>query len=215
MPQEGAERPFPYLLVTLLLALTIERDLTPFLSHGWFSGRHQPRSCTYPTRTPHARQRTHSHAAGQRVTGRDLSQNNRIAHPAKSLAMIKGSATAHTLGPQGPRMKVAEATTHLRVIQSTNPYDTGLPRGYSHTWPICRCASPATKALSLSHQSFAYYLTGVLNASIGFQALHLTHPSTALQPATRAVTKAWAPQGGYVPPYPLEPSVRHGPTMVL
>ena len=41
------------------------------------------------------------------------------------------------------------------------------------------------------------YLTGVLNASIGFQALHLTHPTTALQPATRAVNKAWAAHGGW------------------
>ena len=46
-------------------------------------------------------------------------------------------------------------------------------------------------------QSLAYYLTGVLNASIGFQALHLTHPTTAPQPATRAVTKAWAAHGGW------------------
>ena len=37
----------------------------------------------------------------------------------------------------------------------------------------------------------------VLNASIGFQALHLTHPTTALQPATRAVTKAWAAHRGW------------------
>ena len=32
---------------------------------------------------------------------------------------------------------------------------------------------------------------------MGFQALHLTHPTTALQPATRAVTKAWAAHGGW------------------
>ena len=56
---------------------------------------------------------------------------------------------------------------------------------------------PTTKALSLSHQSLAYYLTGVLNASIGFQALHLTHPTTALQPATLAVTRTWAAHGGW------------------
>ena len=46
-------------------------------------------------------------------------------------------------------------------------------------------------------QSLAYYPNGVLNASIGFQALHLTHPTTALRPATRAVTKAWAAHGGW------------------
>ena len=91
-----------------------------------------------------------------------------------------------------------EASTHLGVIQTTNPEDTTLsPKLQSHLAGLPRYASPATKALSLSHQSVAYYLTGVLNASVGFQALHLTHPTTALQPATRAVTKAWAAHGGW------------------
>ena len=94
-------------------------------------------------------------------------------------------------------MQVLEATTHLGVIQTANPEDTTLPpKLQSHLAHPPRYASPATKALSLSHQSLAYYLTGVLNASIGFQALHLTHPTTTLQPATHAVTKAWAAHGG-------------------
>ena len=122
-----------------------------------------------------------------------LSRNNLIVHPTKSVAMIRESAAAPTLGPQGPPMQVLETTTHLGVIQTANPEDTTLPpKLQSHLAHLPRYASSATKALSLSHQSLAYYLTGVLNASIGFQALHLTHPTTALQPATRAVTKAWA-----------------------
>ena len=84
------------------------------------------------------------------------------------------------------------------VIKTTNPDDTTLPpKLQSHLAHLQRYASPATKALPLSHESLAYYLTGVLNASMGFQALHLTQPTTALQPATRAVTKAWAAQGGW------------------
>ena len=72
------------------------------------------------------------------------------------------------------------------------------------TWPIPPgYASQATKALSLSHQSLAYYLTGVLNASKGFQALHLNHPTIALQPATRAVTKAWAAHWGWPTSIPI------------
>ena len=86
----------------------------------------------------------------------------------------------------------------LRAVQAANPEDATLPpKLQSHLAHLPRYASPTTKALSLSHQSLAYYLTGVLNASIGFQALHLTHPTTALQPATRAVTKAWAAHGGW------------------
>ena len=155
--------------------------------------------------TPHER---HTADAGPTVTQQAndlldvtisyLSRNNLIVHPTKSVAMIKGSATAHTLGPQGPSMQVVEATTHLTVIQTANPEDTTLPpRLQSHLAHLPRYASPATKALSPSHQSLAYYLTGVLNASTGFKALHLTHPTTALQPATHAVTKAWAAQGGW------------------
>ena len=132
------------------------------------------------------------------VTISYLSRNNLIVHPTKSVAMIKGSATAPTLRPQGPPMQVVETATHLGVIQTANPEDTTLPpKLQSHLIHLPRYVSPATKALSLSHQSLAYYLTGVLNASIGFQALHLTHPTTALQPATRAVTKAWAAHGGW------------------
>ena len=95
-------------------------------------------------------------------------------------------------------MQVVTTTTHLGIIQAANPEDATLPpKLQSHLAHLPRYASPTTKALSLSHQSLAYYLTGVLNASIGFQALHLTHPTTALQPATRAVTKAWAAHGGW------------------
>ena len=126
-----------------------------------------------------------------------LSRNNLIVHPTTLVALIEGSATAPTLGPQGPPMHVLEATTHLGVIRTTNPEDTTLhPKVQSHLAKLSECESPATKALSLSHQSQAYYLMGVLNASIGFQAQHLTHPTTALQPTTRAVTKAWAAHGG-------------------
>ena len=129
------------------------------------------------------------------VTISYVSQNNLIVHPTKSVAMIKGSATPPTLGPQGPPMQVVTATTHLVVIQAANPEDaTPPPKLQSHLAHLPRYASPTTKALSLSHQSLAYYLTGVLNASIG---LHLTQPTTALEPATRAVTKAWAAHGGW------------------
>ena len=133
-----------------------------------------------------------------------LPRNNLIVHPTKSVAMIRRSATALTLGPRGPPMHVVEATTHLGVIQTTNPDNPIFPsKLQSHLAHLPRCAFPATKALSLSHQSLAYYLTGVLNASIVFQALHVTHPPTALQPATRAVTKAWPANGGWPTSIPV------------
>ena len=117
-----------------------------------------------------------------------LSRNDPIAPPTTLVAMIKGSATAPTLGPQGPPMQVVGATPYLGVIQPANAEDTAPPpKLQSHLAHLPRYVSPATKALSLPHQSLAYYLTGVLKASIGLQALHLTHPTTALQPSTRVV----------------------------
>ena len=56
-----------------------------------------------------------------------LPHSSLIVHPTKSVVMIKGSAAAPTLGSQGPPMHVVQATTHLGVIQTTNPDDTTLP----------------------------------------------------------------------------------------
>ena len=207
VPQGGAEGPFLYLLVTLPLALAIEQDypayapypllspLVGFADDTKLTVAHTPHEPHAPDPGPTVTQQANDLLD---VTVSYLSHNNLIVHPTRSVAMIKGSATPPTLGPQGPPMQVVTTTTHLGVVQAANPEDATLPpKLQSHLAHLPRYASPTTKALSLSHQSLAYYLTGVLNASIGFQALHLTHPTTALQPATRAVTKAWAANGGW------------------
>ena len=207
VPQGGAEGPFLYLLVTLRLALTIEQDYPAYAPYPLLSplvGFADDTSLTVAD-TPHE---PHTQDPGPTVTQQAndfldvtisyLSRNNLIVHPTNAVAMIKGSATPPTLGPQGPPMQVVTTTTHLGVMQAANPEDATLPpRLQSQLAHPPRYASPTTKALSLSHQSLAYYLTGVLNASIGFQALHLTHPTTPLQPATRALTKTWAAHGGW------------------
>ena len=212
VPQGGAEGPFLYLLVTLFLALAIEQDypayapylllspLVGFTDDTNLTVAHTPHETDAPDTGPTVTQQANDLLG---VTVSYLSHNNLIVHPTTSVAMIKGSATPPTLGPQGPPMHVVTTTTHLGVIQAANPEDTTLPpKLQSHLAHLPRYASPTTKALSPSHQSLAYYLTGVLNASIGFQALHLTHPTTALQPATRAVTKAWAAHWGWPTPIP-------------
>ena len=57
-------------------------------------------------------------------------------------------------------MQVVTTTTHLGVIKAANPQDATLPPKLpSHLAHLARYASPTTKALSLSHQSLAYYLT--------------------------------------------------------
>ena len=193
VPQGGAEGPFLYLLVTLPLALTSEQDYPAYAPYPLFSPL--VGLADDPDPGPTVTQQANDLLD---VTISYLPRNNLIVHPTKSVPMIKGSATAPTLGPQGPPMQVVETTIHLGVIQAANPEDTTLPpKLQSPLAHLPRYASPTSKALSLSHQSLAYYLNGVWNASIGFQALHLTHPTTALQPATRAVTKAWAAHPGW------------------
>ena len=207
VPQGRAEGPFLYLLVTLPLALTIEQDYPAYAPHPLLSplvGFADDTNLTV-AHTPHEHHTPDPGATATQqanelldVTISYLSRNNLIVNPTKSVAMIKGSATPPTLGPQGTPLQVVTTTTHPGVIQATNPEDATLPpKLQSHLAHLPRYASPTTKALSLSHQSLAYYLTGVLNASIGFQALHLTHPTTALQPSTSALTKAWAAHEGW------------------
>ena len=168
VPQGGAEGPFLYLLVTLPLALAIEQDypayapyplLSPLLGFADDTNltvAHTPNEPHAPDPGPTVTQQANDLLD---VTISYLSRNNLIVHPTKSVAMIKGSATPPTLGPRGPPMQVVTTTTHLGVIQAANPEDATLPpKLQSHP----RYASRTTKALSLSHQSLAYYLTGVL-----------------------------------------------------
>ena len=71
----------------------------------------------------------------------------------------------------------------------------------NHTWPISPDMRPQPPRPS-PYPTRAWYTASmvVLNASVGFQAAHLTQPITALQPAARAVTKALGAQGGWPTP---------------
>ena len=147
IPQGGAEGPFLYLLVTLPLALTIElhypayppylllSPLVGFTNDTNLTVAHTPHEPHTPDDGPTVRQHANNLLD---VTVSYLSHNNLIIHPTKSVVMIKGSATAPALRPQGPPMHVVEATGHLGVIQTTNPDNTTLPpRLQSHLAHIC------------------------------------------------------------------------------
>ena len=121
VPKGGAEGPFLYLLVTLPVALTIEQDYPAYAPYPLLSplvGLADDTNLTV-AHTPHE---PHTPDGGPTVTQQAndllhvtisyLSRNNLIVHPTKSVAMIKGSATARTLGPQGPPMQVVETTSH-------------------------------------------------------------------------------------------------------
>ena len=169
VPQGGATGSFLCLLLTLPLALTLEQDYPAYAPYPLLSPLLGFADDTNLTDT-HTPQEPHTLDAGPIVTQQAnnlldvtisyLPRNNLIVHPKRSVAMVKGSATDPTLEPQEPRMQVVEATTQLGVIQTANPENTTLPRKVqSHLAHLPRYASPATKALSLSHQSLAYYLS--------------------------------------------------------
>ena len=136
VPQGGAEGPFLYLLVTLPLALTIEQDylayapypllspLVGFANDTKLTVAHDPHDPHTPDAGPTVTQQANDLLD---VTISYLFRKNLIVHPTMSVAMIKGSATAPTLGPQGPPMQVVEANTHLGVIPTAYPEDTTLP----------------------------------------------------------------------------------------
>ena len=136
VPQGGAEGPFLYLLVTLPRALEIEQDYPAYTPYPLLSPvvgfaddtnitvTHDPQEPYIPDPRPTVTQQANNLLD---VTISYLSRNNLIPHHTKSGAMIKGSATAPGLGPQGPPMQVVVATTNLGVIQTANPEDTALP----------------------------------------------------------------------------------------
>ena len=153
VPQGGAEGPFLYLLVTRPLALIIEQDypayapypllspLVGFADDTNLTAAHIPHEPQTADSGPTVTQQTNDLLD---VTIPYLSHNNLIVHPTKSVAMIKGSATPPTPGPQGPPMQVVTTTTHLGVFQAANPEDATLPpRLQSHLAHLPRYASGA------------------------------------------------------------------------
>ena len=114
IPQGGAEGPFLYLPVTLFLALAIEQDypaytpypllspLVGFADDTNFTVAHTPHEPHAPDPGPTVTQQANDLLD---VTVSYLSHNNLIVHPTTSVAMIKGSTTPPTLGPQSPPCK--------------------------------------------------------------------------------------------------------------
>ena len=150
VPQGGAEGPCLYLLVTLPLALTIEQDYPAYAPYPLLPPLIGFADDTNLT-VAHTPLEPHTPDPGPTVTPQAndlldvticyLSRNNLIVHPTTSVAMIKGSATPPTVGPQGPPMQVVTTTTHLGVIQATNPEGTTLlPKLQSHLAHLPRYA---------------------------------------------------------------------------
>ena len=126
-------------------------------------------------------------------------------HPRKSVGLADtGTPSPHIR--KGEPLHLEDTTVHLGVTQGTRLHHITLPsklEGRPARLP------QLTRGDLLSTQGLAYFMEAVLNAAIGYQALHLPHPQDALHHAQQQVTKAWAQHGGWPPSFPKEAMMAH------
>ena len=99
-----------------------------------------------------------------------------------------------------------DTTVHLGVTQATRHHHTTLPSKLEGR--LARLPQLARGDL-LSTQGLAYFMEAVLNAAIGYRALHLPHPQDALRHAEQPVMKAWVQHGGWPTSFPKEAVMAH------
>ena len=120
-----------------------------------------------------------------------LEGNQLLVHNVKSATMVH-NAPPPPLRPGDLPMDPVDTITYLGVQQAATAGWVTIPpnllRQLTRTLVIARITALSTQAL-------AYFLQAVLNAAIGFQALHLTHPKHMLQAATTTVRRAWTIHG--------------------
>ena len=179
VPQGGTEGPFLFLLVTLQLAFYIRRtypDVAPYplrttllafadyMAVGTATAR-QPLSTTPdPTKATTVLYAVINYLGG----------NQPLVHNIKSATMGHNAPPAR-LRPGDPPMNPVNTATYLGVQQAATANGVTLPQNLipqlTRTLVIARIVALCTQAL-------AYFLQALLNAAIGFQALHLTHSPT-------------------------------------
>ena len=120
-----------------------------------------------------------------------LEGNQLLVHNVKSATMLH-NAPPPPLRPGDLPMNPVNTATYLGVQQAATADGVTLPpnliRQLTRTPVIAHITA-------LSTQAPPYFLQAVLNAAIGFQALHLTHPQHMLQAATTTVRRAWTIDG--------------------
>ena len=114
-----------------------------------------------------------------------------LVHNVKSATMVH-NAPPPPLRPGDLPMNPVSTATYLGVQQAANTNEVTLPPNL-----IQQLTQTLVIALivTLSTQALAYFLQAVLNAAIGFQDLHLTHPQQMLQEAAAKVRRVWTIQG--------------------
>ena len=196
VPQGGAEGPFLFLLVTLPLAFCIRRtypDVAPYLL------RTTPRAFTDEMAVVTATARQPLSTTPDPIRGTKvlhavinyLEGNQLLVHNVKSATMVH-NAPPPPLLPRDPPMNSVSTATYLVVQQAATANGVTLPPNLIRqlTWTVA-----IARIVALSTEALAYFLQAVLNAAIGLQALHLTHPQNMLQAATTTVRRVWTIHG--------------------
>ena len=125
--------------------------------------------------------------------------------PRKSVGLANtGTPTPHIR--RGEPLHLEDTTVHLGVTQATQHHHITLPSKLEGR--LARLPQLARGDL-LSTQGLAYFMEAVLNAAIGYQALHLPHPQDALHHARQQVTKAWAQHGSWPTSFLKEAMMAH------
>ena len=211
--QGGAEGPFRYLLVTLPLAFELARVYPGYAPYPLWSPlinfaddillttatRHRnAENARLPTTTEQS-------SAILQLTTTYLDAHQLLVHCRKSV----GQADTGTPIPnirEGEPLHLEDTTIHLGVTQATWQHHIILPSKLEVR--LARLPQLARGDL-LCTQGLAYFMEAVLNAAIGYQALHLPHPLDARRNARQQVTKAWAQHGGWHTSFPKEAMMAH------
>ena len=96
--------------------------------------------------------------------------------------------------------------THLGVTQATQQHHIALATNLEGR--LGQLLQLARVDL-LSTQGLAYFMEAVLNAVIGYQALHLPHSQGALRHARQQLTKAWQQHRGWPASFPKDAMIAH------
>ena len=191
-PQGGAEGPILFLLVTLPLAFYILRtypEVAPYpLRTTLLAFADNMAVVTATARQPLST--TPDPTRATKVLGivtNYLEGNHLLVHNVKSATMVH-NAPPRPVCPGDPPMNPVNTATYLGVQQAATASGVTQPpnliRQLTRTLVIARI-------VELSTQALAYFLQAVLNAAIGFQALHPMHPQHMLQAAATRVRRAW------------------------
>ena len=157
-----------------------------------------PENAGLPTTTEQA-------SAFLQLTTTYLDAHQLLVHPRESVTLADtGTPTCHIR--KGEPLHLEDTTVHLGVTQATRHHHITLPS--KPEGRLARLPQLARGDL-LSTQSLAYFMEAVLNAAIGYQALHLRYPQDALHHARQQVTKAWAQHGGWSASFPKEAMMAH------